>query len=181
VTKTEGILIRKSLLTETSLIVHWCTRELGLLKTVAKGARRPKSAFAGRLDLFYTAEIDIVRSRSSDLHILREVAVITHRFGLQQSYLRLLAASYFVKLLETVAERETPIPELYALLARALDYLESHQPDLRAVLHYEQEMARSLGIHALEGGAPIQAIREVYHHVPEQRATLLDRLRNDVE
>jgi DNA repair protein RecO (recombination protein O) len=50
--KAHGIVIRLTKLTETSLIVHWCTREAGLLKTVAKGARRPKSPFAGKLDLF---------------------------------------------------------------------------------------------------------------------------------
>jgi hypothetical protein len=29
--------------TETSLIVHWCTREHGIIRTAAKGARRPGS------------------------------------------------------------------------------------------------------------------------------------------
>ena len=54
--KTRGTLIRRSPLTETSLIVHWCTHDHGIVKTVAKGARRPKSLFAGKLDLFYLCE-----------------------------------------------------------------------------------------------------------------------------
>ena len=52
--KTEsshGIILRTRPLTETSLIVHWLTPELGRLATVAKGARRPKSPFAGKLDM----------------------------------------------------------------------------------------------------------------------------------
>ncbi|HXA44461.1 MAG TPA: recombination protein O N-terminal domain-containing protein, partial [Candidatus Angelobacter sp.] len=51
-----GIILRTRPLTETSLIVHWLTPDLGRLATVAKGARRPKSPFAGRLDLFYVAD-----------------------------------------------------------------------------------------------------------------------------
>ena len=76
--------------------MHWCSPELGLIKTVAKGALRPKSGFAGKLDLFFTAEIEFVRSRKTDLHILKELDVLDARFGLRESYLQTLAASYFV-------------------------------------------------------------------------------------
>jgi len=70
---THGIILRTRPLTETSLIIHWLTPDLGRIATVAKGARRPKSPFAGKLDLFYTAEFSFTRSRSSELHNLREV------------------------------------------------------------------------------------------------------------
>src|SRR6266436_6135760 len=49
---TNAILLRKRKLSDTSLIISWCTESLGCVETVAKGARRPKSVFAGRLDLF---------------------------------------------------------------------------------------------------------------------------------
>ena len=54
---TAAILLRRIKLTESSLIVTWFTEAHGKLKTVAKGARRPRSPFAGRLDLFFAAEI----------------------------------------------------------------------------------------------------------------------------
>ena len=53
--KCQGTIIRRIPLTESSMIVTWCTKDHGLLKTVAKGARRPKSQFSGKLDLFYEA------------------------------------------------------------------------------------------------------------------------------
>jgi DNA repair protein RecO (recombination protein O) len=68
-----GLILRTRPLTETSLIVHWLTPELGRIATVAKGARRTKSPFAGKLDLFYAADFSFSRSRRSDLHTLREV------------------------------------------------------------------------------------------------------------
>lgn len=160
------------------MIVTWCSADQGLIKTVAKGALRPKSPFAGRLDLFLSADLAYIESRRSDLHVLREAAVTRHRFGLRESWRRVLAASYFVQLLEQVAERATPIPDLFALLTRALDYLESHDPDLRAVLHYERELARSLGIHSATGGTAIEALRHLYHVVPAQREKLLHAVKD---
>ena len=60
---------------ETSLIVTWLTERFGTVRTVARGARRPKSEFAGMLDLFYGADIAFSFSRKGDLHTLREVSV----------------------------------------------------------------------------------------------------------
>ena len=81
-----GTIIRLTKLTDTSLIVHWMTEGDGLIKTVAKGARKPKSSYAGRLDLFIDAEFQWVRSRTSELHGLREVVVSDYRETLRQSY-----------------------------------------------------------------------------------------------
>src|SRR6266496_2997844 len=44
---TEAILLRKRKFSDTSLIVSWCTELIGCVQTIAKGARRPKSPFAG--------------------------------------------------------------------------------------------------------------------------------------
>ena len=71
--KARGIVTRVTKLGDTSLIVHWCSREAGLIKTVAKAARRATSPFAGKLDLFVEAELVWSQSRKSDLHILKEV------------------------------------------------------------------------------------------------------------
>ncbi|MEI2725374.1 MAG: DNA repair protein RecO [Verrucomicrobiota bacterium] len=68
-----GLILRTRALTETSLIVNWLTPNLGRISTVAKGARRPKSTFAGKLDLFYAADFTFQRSRRSNLHTLREI------------------------------------------------------------------------------------------------------------
>ncbi len=53
--RAHGLVLRTRPLTETSLIVNWLTLELGRVSTVAKGARRAKSLFRGKLDLYLTA------------------------------------------------------------------------------------------------------------------------------
>jgi DNA repair protein RecO (recombination protein O) len=177
VSKSRAILLRKIPLTDTSLIVSWCCPELGLIKTAAKGARRPGSALAGQLDLFYEVEIEFIPAKRGDLHTLREASVLNYRHGLQASYLRVLAASYFVRLIELVAERETPIPTLHDLLERGLNWLCDHEPTVKGVLHFEKELAKTLGLYSDDDPTPaIRALQEIYHHVPEQRLLLLEKL-----
>ena len=113
--KCQGTIIRRIPLTESSMIVTWCTKDHGLLKTVAKGARRPKSQFSGKLDLFYEAEFEIIRSKKTDLHNLREMKILMTRASIRQSYLKTLSASYFAKMIDKVSESDSPINSLYEL------------------------------------------------------------------
>src|SRR3979409_375509 len=103
---TAAILLRKRKLSDTSLIISWCTESLGCIQTVARGARRPKSGFAGKLDLFYEAEIQIARSRKSNLHTLTEVVLRNAFAGIRQNYVRTQTAAYFVELIELCTERD---------------------------------------------------------------------------
>jgi DNA repair protein RecO (recombination protein O) len=171
-----AILLRKTKLTETSLILTWLTESHGKLKTVAKGARRPKSRFAGTLDLFYLCEIQLSRSRKSELHILRESVLREPFENLRFDYQRVALAGYFVELLETVTEPEHPAPELYDLLKRALGHLNTAPVSLRALLHFELELARMLGVQN-EDVTPAVAIGRAYHQLPSPRRALVAALK----
>ena len=127
-----AILLRKRKFSETSLIVSWCTDSLGCIQTMARGARRLKTPFAGKLDLFFETEIQIAKSRKSNLHTLTEVTLKNPFRGIRQSYLRAQAAAYFVELIELCTERDHHEPELFTLLRRAFNYLDANDPDLRS-------------------------------------------------
>jgi DNA repair protein RecO (recombination protein O) len=169
---TSAILLRKVKLTETSLIVTWLTEQHGKLKTVAKGARQAKSRFAGRLDLFFECEIQFSRSRKSELHALREAELREAYDGLRLNYPRLALASYFVELIELVTEPEHAVPELFDLLRRALRHVSEHEADRRSLDHFENELARLLGIANPNVSAAI-AIGRAYHHLPKGRQDVL--------
>lgn len=173
---TTATLIGRHKLTETSLIVNWCSADLGLFKTVAKGALRPKSAFAGRVDLFVTAEIRFTRSRTSDLHTLAEVQWTEPRLHLRESYNRVLAATYLVKLVELMVEREHPLPEVTDLLVKALDYLNTHEPSRALIERFELRLAEDLGVAAPQGKAAAALQMAVHHALPVQRRQLMDRI-----
>ena len=175
---TSAILLRKRKLSDTSLIVSWCTDSLGIIQTVAKSARQAKSPFAGKLDLFFEADISIARSRKSSLHTLREVALRNPFPGIRQNYLRMQAASYFVELIEICTERDHHEPELFSLLQRAFAFLSENNPTLRAVTHFETELARIAGVHdskALKTN-PAFALATLFGKLPKTRAPLLKEL-----
>ena len=173
---TAAILLRKIPFSETSVIVSWLTEAHGKIKTVAKGARRPKSPFAGKLDLFFEAEIQWVRSRKSELHILKELVLREPFDGLRARYDRTRLAAYFVELIETVTEPEHAAPELYDLMRRALRYLNDGSATPRALLHFESELTRLIGIHGQAGVTPAVAIGRAFGRLPSTRAALLREL-----
>ncbi len=176
--KADAILIGRARYSETTLIVSWCSAQMGLFQTIAKGALRPKSTFAGLLDLFISAEIRFAKARTGDLHALTEARWTHPRLGLRQSYARVLAATYLVKLVQLIAEPHTPLPEVHDLLTKALDYLENHEPTPALIERFELRLAQDLGLMG-EGtrtpGMAAMAIQENFHRrLPEQRRQLLD-------
>jgi DNA repair protein RecO (recombination protein O) len=171
----QGILIRLTKLTDTSWIVHWFTAGYGLIKTVAKGARSPKSPFAGKLDLFFDAEVHWSRARTGELHQLRESAPTATRETIRGDYNAMLLSGYWCRLLELAVEREHPEPELFGLLRRGLDHVVERGASIRAMQHFEQELAKYLGI-AKERRHAAAALREALGGLPPQRAQLLERL-----
>ena len=181
---TEAILLRKRQFSDTSLIVSWCTESFGCVQTVAKGARRPRSPFAGKLDLFFEAEISVVRSRKSDLHTLTEVVLKNPFPGIRSNYLRTQTAAYFVELIEICTERDHREPELFGLLRRAFGYLDSNDPTSRAVAHFETELARIAGVHDMKSvgeavGFPYNsafALGNLFGRLPLSRTPLLKTL-----
>ena len=141
-----GIILRTRPLTETSLIVNWLTPALGRISTVAKGARRPKSPFAGKLDLFYEADFSFTRSRRSELHPLREVNLRAPHAALRHELGYLQQASYCAALIEQTTERETPLPEIHALFAGLLHHLPARPPQPRTVYAFELKLLATLGL-----------------------------------
>jgi len=141
-----GLVLRTRPLTETSLIVHWLTPNFGRVATVAKGARRSKSPFRGKLDLFYLADFTLSRSRRSELHTLREVSLLeTHSF-LRRGLEALQQASYCAALLEQTTETETPLPAVYKLMTELLQTLPQHPVQPQTVLAFELKLLSELGL-----------------------------------
>lgn len=148
---TPAIVLKKSAWSETSLIITWLTEHLGTLRTVARGARKPGSAFAGRIDLFYGAEIFFQPSRRGGLHTLCEVADVrpfdVGRAGSGGFYL----SAYFAELSGLVAAPMHPAPEIFDLLVRGLAFLQKAPASEVALQHFERELCRILGIFDSEG------------------------------
>ncbi|MGC9942454.1 MAG: DNA repair protein RecO [Verrucomicrobiota bacterium] len=141
-----GIILRTRPLTETSLILHWLTTDFGRLATVAKGARRQKSPFAGRLDLFYVADFSFSRSRSSELHNLREVNVRETHEAIRGDIMKLQQAAYATAIVEQATETDTPLPEIFRLTRDFLKSLCELDPLPQNIFAFELKLLRELGL-----------------------------------
>jgi len=141
-----GLILRTRPLTETSLIVNWLTAEHGRNSTVAKGARRPKSPFAGKLDLFYLAEFSFTRSRRSELHTLREVSLRETHSALRTELGYLRQAAYCAALIEQATERDTPLPAVFGLLRGLLEHLSRQAPLPQTIFAFELKLLNELGL-----------------------------------
>lgn len=141
-----GLILRTRPLTETSLIVNWLTPDHGRIATVAKGARRPKSPFAGKLDLCYLADFSFTRSRRSDLHTLREVSLKATQPALRTEMGYLQQAAYATALIEQTTETDTPLPGVFHLLHGFLKFLPQQPPLPQAVFAFELRLLHELGL-----------------------------------
>ena len=142
--RAEGIVLRRQAVTESSLIVTWYTREFGKLKTMAKGARRIKGPFQGKIDLFYRDEIVFLRSRRSDLHLLHDCFLEEAHAQLRGSVESLTAASYACELADLATEQEDPNVAIYELLATILHVLERRH-DGTLLVWFEMRLLAAAG------------------------------------
>src|SRR6185503_12002271 len=144
--RTTGLILRTRPLTETSLIVQWLTRDLGRLATVAKGARRSKSPFLGKLDLFYLADLSFARSGRSELHTLREVSLRETHNALREELGYLQQACYCAALIEQTTETETPLPAIFQLMTELLNHLPKQPPQPQTIFTFELKLLNELGL-----------------------------------
>ncbi|HEU6449008.1 MAG TPA: DNA repair protein RecO [Verrucomicrobiae bacterium] len=141
-----GIILRTRPLTDTSLIIHWLTPELGRLATVAKGARRAKSPFAGKLDLFYEGLFSFARSRKTDLHTLREIVLRETRPAIRENLLLLQRAAYAGAFIEQMTETETPLADVFYLYRNFLKRLAENKSSAQTIFAFELKLLDELGL-----------------------------------
>jgi DNA repair protein RecO len=112
---------------------------------MAKGARRPKSQFRGKLDLFYEAEFSFVRSRRSDLHTLSEINLCETHPMLRRDLDALQQAAYCAALIEQATEKDTPLLAIYELMTGLMETLSKNPPQPLNVFAFEMKLLRELG------------------------------------
>ena len=127
-----GFVIRKSKLGESDLIITLLSEDGSLLRAVAKGARKPKNTFAGRLELF--AEANLLSVTGKNLDIISEVSFIAGHGSLRDDIIRSAAASCVCELVGHIAQEDLPNARLYPLLSAFLATLESGREEVSGLL-----------------------------------------------
>ena len=150
IVKTEGIVLQIRPWSRTSHVVTWLTPDAGPVTTLVKGAVRPKSAFLGQYDLFYTCDLLYYARASGDLHALREVTPTQRRDALRGRWRETALAGYAADLARDLAPVGAEAQEWYVFLSGFLDGLAAERADpsmrLRALIRLEMEVLRLAGL-----------------------------------
>lgn len=121
--KTEGIVLRKLRYGEADSILHLYTREHGRIGAIAKGVRRSKSRFGGRLEPFFRLELMLHEGRGELLTVTGAETVDAYA-GLRERAASIDAAAkvgdFVLRLLDD-RERNEPAYNLVANVLGLLD------------------------------------------------------------
>lgn len=129
----EGICIRHWDFSETSQTVTLFGKSLGLVRGLAKGARRERGAFDGGIDLLSCGRFGAILKPGRELATLTEWDLVELYPRLRVDLAANQAAFYMADLVGRMLQAEDPHPRLYDAFVRALRVLgsarESSEPD----------------------------------------------------
>ena len=119
--RDEGVVLKAIKLGEADRILTIYTRQNGKVRAVAKGVRKTKSRFGGRLEPL--TQVDLLIYRGRNLDTITGADVISSFKELRTDYDRLTSAGALVDLVEKITpDREKAYP-VYSLLLAGLNAL----------------------------------------------------------
>lgn len=139
-----AIVLRARNLGEADKIVTLLTVERGKVDAVAKGIRRAKSHFAGRLEFANECALSLHRGRNLDIIVSADI-VNAH-------WLRLVepsafgAASIAAELVDAFCEIDLAVPEVYELLRMAIAAIAASEEPMSLIPRFEIRLLDALGL-----------------------------------
>lgn len=126
----QGIVLRSFPFGEADKVVVLLSPNHGKLRTVAKGIRKTKSRFGGRLETF--SHVDLVLYEGRNLDTITQVEMIEPFHFLRSDLDRVMAAGAMVEVADAVAQENESAVRLFLLLQRGLRALDAGpvHPDL---------------------------------------------------
>ena len=121
--RTRALVLKKTKLGEADLIVTLLAEDGSLIRAVAKGARKPKSTFASRLELF--SRTSLLLAPGKNLDIITEARAEVPHASLRDDVVRSAAASVAAELFGHLAQEDLPAPRSFDLMDTFLGTLET--------------------------------------------------------
>ena len=141
--KTEAIIIRQARLGEADEIITLFTPNLGKLRAVAKGARRPRSKLGGHLEPLTHSALMLAQGQTLD--IITQGQTINSFMALRQDLWRTTCALYAAELVDQFTEERAESYPIYKLLLETLGRLEKEPNPELALRHFELRLLDVLG------------------------------------
>ena len=129
-TRCEAVVVRTYALGDTSRIAVLYSREFGLVRGVAKGARGPKRPFGAGLEPLSRVDVVLYRKDGRDLDLLSKVDVLEAWPDL--GFARVVHAQAVLEFVDRLVWETEHEPTLYALVLAALAAIRT-TPDEKAL------------------------------------------------
>ncbi len=140
----QGIVLRSYPFGEADRVVVLLSPNRGKLRTVAKGVRKTKSRFGGRLEPF--THVDLVLYEGRNLDTITQATIIEAFAHLRADLDRVVAAGTMVEVADLVAQEDEPTHRLFLLLQRGLRVLDAGDPHPDLVTAYLLKAAEIIGV-----------------------------------
>ncbi len=137
-------MLRARPLGEADRVYTLLTRERGKVDAVAKGARRPRSSMAGRLEPL--AEVRVALHKGRSLDVITEARTIKSYWNGLVRPDALATASLFAETVDMFCEPDLALPEIYALLAGAVGAVASSESPAGLVPRFQLRLLNALGL-----------------------------------
>jgi len=147
--KTEAVVLRSIRYGEADRILHLYSRTKGRIGAIAKGARKPKSRFGGRLEPFFRLDL-ILHEGRSDLLTVTNAATLDGYPRLRASGPALNAGARACDAVLRLLDSAEPNAPAYNLLCRYLGMLdepgaEERAASLETALSFRLKLALAAG------------------------------------
>ena len=140
----QGIVLRSYPFGEADRVVVLLSPNSGKLRTVAKGVRKTKSRFGGRLEPF--THVDLVLYEGRNLDTITQVAVLEHFPRLRSDLDSVVRAGTMVEAADAVAQEDEAAIRLFLLLQRGLKSLDAGQRSPDLITSYLLKLADVVGV-----------------------------------
>lgn len=120
--KIKAIVLKKTKLSETDLIITFLAEDGSQVRAVAKGARKPSSTFASRLELF--SNVEVLMAQGKNLNIVREAKIIKAYSKIRSDIEKTVCATPAVELLDKCTRQNLTSKNLYHVTLSFLNEVE---------------------------------------------------------
>ena len=126
--RDEGVVLRTLRLGDSDRIVTFLTRGRGKVRAVAKGVRRTKSRFGGRLEPL--GHVGLLLYEGRELDVITQAESLEHFRLIWEDLDRLAKAHVLLEVTDQVAQERQANLRLYQMLVGALRSLAAHDSPL---------------------------------------------------
>jgi DNA repair protein RecO (recombination protein O) len=144
--RDQGVVLRTIRLGEADRIVTLVTQSHGKVRAVAKGVRKTKSRFGGRLEPI--GHVSLLLYEGRELDIVTQAETLDHFRAIREDLDRMGRATSMLEAVDQVAQERQPNPRLYQMLVGALRALAARDAPLVLAAFFWKLLA-------LEGSGPM--------------------------